>query len=92
MILMSKTNHTWYGAAATSERELTEDDLALGEPRAVRLIFISRSSKALAEGCALRRSFCTPLDCPACTSALALPTPAGNARSPSSNSDTYWGT
>jgi hypothetical protein len=26
---MSKTNHTSYGAAATSERELTEDDLAL---------------------------------------------------------------
>jgi hypothetical protein len=29
MTLMSKTNHTSYGAAATSERELTEDDLAL---------------------------------------------------------------
>jgi hypothetical protein len=27
--IMSKTNHTSYGAAATSERELTEDDLAL---------------------------------------------------------------
>jgi hypothetical protein len=25
--IMSKTNHTSYGAAATSERELTEDDL-----------------------------------------------------------------
>ena len=33
---MSKTNHTSYGAAATSERELTEDDLALvsgGNPK-----------------------------------------------------------
>jgi hypothetical protein len=27
--IMSKTNHASYGAAATSERELTEDDLAL---------------------------------------------------------------
>jgi hypothetical protein len=34
--IMSKTNHTSYGAATTSERELTEDDLALvsgGNPK-----------------------------------------------------------
>jgi hypothetical protein len=33
---MSKTNHTSYGAAATSEHELTEADLALvsgGNPK-----------------------------------------------------------
>ena len=36
MTLMSKTNHTSYGTAATSEHELTEADLALvsgGNPK-----------------------------------------------------------
>ena len=50
MILMSKTNHTWYGAAATSERELTEDDLALvsgGKPSAAKSSPAPKISKSL---------------------------------------------